>query len=212
VHALAQVASARVETPLEPGEIGRALNAHLPDDVRVVGVEEAPADFHARYAARGKRYAYRIVNAPILPPFELRYAWHVTHALDLASMSRALEAIVGTHDFAAFQAAGSRVRETTRTIDEAAVERLTPLDSGLYRLGAGAWPTGEVTGDRTIVLTLHGDGFLRHMVRTIVGTLVEIGRGRWPAEYMAELLASRDRRRAGPTAPAQGLFLVSVDY
>jgi tRNA pseudouridine38-40 synthase len=130
-----------------------------------------------------------------------RYAWHVTHPLDLAAMSEALAPLIGTHDFKAFQAAGSRVSDTIRTLYEASLEEYVPEAS---------WPGPGGASELTLVL--RGDGFLRHMVRNIVGTLVEIGRGRWPPGQMAAVLASRDRRLAGPTAPPQGLFLVEVEY
>jgi tRNA pseudouridine38-40 synthase len=203
VHALGQVASARVASDKPVDELQRALNALLPADVRVTALAEAAADFHARYGAQAKRYVYRIATGPVLSPFERRYAWHVTHALHAPAMTRAIRALVGRHDFAAFQATGSRVRDTVRTISDASVAR------GLHGMSALA---GDDTAGEGLTITLRGDGFLRHMVRTIAGTLVEIGRGRWPPEHMADLLASRDRRRAGPTAPAQGLFLVDVEY
>lgn len=194
VHALGQVASATVTGAWAPDDLRHALNALLPDAVRVLAVTEAPAGFHARFSARAKRYEYRIATGPVLSPFLRRYAWHVTHPLDTAAMIEALGVVTGTHDFAAFQAAGSRVRDTVRTLHDARLE------------------TAGGPGDADLRLILRGDGFLRHMVRNIAGTLVEIGRGRWPPARMAEILASRDRRLAGPTAPPQGLFLVEVEY
>jgi tRNA pseudouridine38-40 synthase len=212
VHALGQVASVRIAGALAIEELWRGLNALLPAEVRIVALEEAPADFHARYGARRKRYAYRVTRSPVLSPFTRRYAWHVTHPLDVDAMTGALGALLGTHDFAAFQATGSRVRETVRTLSEVWLGAGEPPalairgPHGPSALGV-AWD-----GDQALTLLLTGDGFLRHMVRTIAGTLVEIGRGRWPPAYMADLLASRDRRRAGPTAPPHGLFLVDVEY
>jgi tRNA pseudouridine38-40 synthase len=200
VHALGQVASVMV--PSASSSIAcdayvRALNASLPEDVRVKAVEEAGEDFHARFSARAKTYRYRLTRGGVASPFESRYAWHVTHPLDAASMRAALEACRGEHDFAAFQSTGTPVRDTVRTMLVASItEGPATLDSG-----------GPL-----LVIELTGTGFLRHMVRAIAGTLVEIGRGRWPAAEMTAILASRDRSRAGPTAPPQGLFLVSVDY
>jgi tRNA pseudouridine38-40 synthase len=204
VHALGQVASVRVSSDRPTDELQRALNALLPDAVRVVALVDAEANFHARYAARAKRYAYRIATAAVCSPFERRYVWHVTHPLDRGAMREALAALVGTHDFAAFQAAGSRVRETSRTLYEASLEESDPT---------APWPRGPGSGVAAdLTLVLRGDGFLRHMVRNIAGTLVEIGRGRWPPSQMTAILASRNRRLAGPTAPPQGLFLVEVEY
>jgi tRNA pseudouridine38-40 synthase len=193
VHALAQVASVTFPGTLDPGILARALNAVLPPAVRVLAIEEKPADFHARFSAVGKTYEYRIVNAPIVSPFLVRYAWHVVQRLDTDAMKAAAAYLIGTHDFAAFRAAGSDVDSTRRTIHTI------------------AWDKG---GGHDAPLSVHlaGSGFLRHMVRTIVGTLVDVGSGRWRPEHVADILASKDRGQAGATAPAHGLFLVRVDY
>jgi len=190
VHALAQVASARVVTALDTATLARALNATLPPDVRVVSVEEAAPGFHARFGAAGKAYDYRICNGPIVSPFLYRYAWHIPQALDIAAMREASEALVGAHDFAAFQGSGSAVKSTEREIT--AIE---------WRDEAGL-----------LVMRIEGSGFLRHMVRNIAGTLVEVGLGRSSRATVRDILASRDRTHAGPTAPPQGLFLVGVRY
>ena len=193
VHALAQIASVSFPGGHELFVLARALNAVLPADVRVLSVEDMPGDFHARFSAVGKTYEYRIVNAPIVSPFLVRYVWHVPNHLDIDAMKRAAAHLVGAHDFAAFQGAGSDVASSRRTVH--AVE----------------WENGQ-GHDRPLVIRMRGDGFLRHMVRNIVGTLVEIGVGRWAPERMMEILASRDRSEAGVTAPAHGLFLVRVEY
>jgi tRNA pseudouridine38-40 synthase len=193
VHALAQVASVGLHATLDPATLGRALNGVLPPQVRVVHVEEADPSFHARFTATGKRYEYRVVNAPFVSPFLYKYAWHVAHALDLGAMREASALVLGTHDFAAFQGSGSVVTSTVRTIRSA------------------EW-TGIPGSQEPIVFRIEGDGFLRHMVRNLVGTLVDIGAGRWPAPAMARILASCDRAVAGRTAPPQGLFLVRVLY
>lgn len=193
VHALAQVASATLTSGLDCGTLVRALNAVLPPDVRVLAIEDVPAGFHARFSATGKIYEYRIVNAPLVSPFLHRYAWHVVPPLDIDAMREAAGALLGHHDFAAFQGAGSSVATTERTL-----RRLEWQDGGGY--------------DLPLVMRIEGDGFLRHMVRNVVGTLVEVGLGRWPAGCVAGILASRDRAIAGPTAPAPGLFLVRVLY
>jgi tRNA pseudouridine38-40 synthase len=193
VHALAQVASVSFPGAHHSSTVARALNAVLPTDVRVLSVEDVPDDFHARFSAVGKTYEYRIVNAPIVSPFLWRYAWHVPHDLDIESMRNASLQLIGTHDFAGFQGAGSDVSSSQRTIH--AIE----------------WENGR-GHDTPLVIRLRGDGFLRHMVRNIVGTLVEIGGGRWMPDRVVKILASRDRSQAGTTAPAHGLFLVRVEY
>jgi tRNA pseudouridine38-40 synthase len=193
VHALGQVASVTMATTLDRGTLVRALNAVLPPDVRVTAVEDAPAEFHARFSATGKVYEYRIVNAPIVSPFIQRYAWHVIPPLDVGAMRQASAALIGRHDFASFQAAGSSTHTSVR-----ALRRLEWV--------AGSGP------DTPTVMRVEGDGFLRHMVRTIAGTLVEVGLGRRPPDATASILAARDRTLAGPTAPAHGLFLVRVLY
>jgi tRNA pseudouridine38-40 synthase len=190
VHALGQVASCRLATALGEAELLRALNALLPPAVRVVEVARAPDDFHARFSARAKTYEYRLFLGPVLPPFERYWVWHVPEALDLAAMRRAARPLVGRHDFAAFRGAGGAARDSVRTIHS------------LHIVGAPP----------RVAVRVRADGFLRHMVRAIVGTLVDVGRGRRTAASVAEALASRDRARAGPTAPPQGLFLVAVEY
>jgi tRNA pseudouridine38-40 synthase len=193
VHALGQVASVRLAATIEPDTLARALNAVLPAAVRIVSVEEAPPDFHARFSATGKTYEYHVVNAPFVSPFIQRYAWHVPQRLDIDAMEAATRVLAGRHDFAAFQSAGTDVPSSVRTIT--AIE----------------W-AGDSGPDSPLVLRISGDGFLRHMVRNITGTLVEFGRGRWPALDMARMLASRDRGKAGTTAPPHGLFLAAVMY
>jgi tRNA pseudouridine38-40 synthase len=193
VHALGQVASATLSNTLAPETIARALNAVLPPAVRILGAEEMPADFHARFSARAKAYEYRIVNAPVISPFLHRYAWHVPYALDIEAMRTASAALRGRHDFAAFQAAGSSVTSTERTI----LSLTIIADRG---------------SDGSLVVRVTGDGFLRHMVRNIVGTLVEIGSTRRGTSEMPAILESHDRAQAGPTAPPHGLFLTEVTY
>lgn len=195
VHALAQVASVNLEASLDPATLGRALNAVLPEDVRVIGVEEMAADFHARFSATGKTYEYRIVNASFVDAFLYRYVWHVPQKLDIEAMGTAAAPLVGRHDFAAFQGnpEGAVVHSTVRRIE------------GIEWEGGRAY-------NEPLVVRLTGDGFLRHMVRNIVGTLVEVGVGRWDHRRPGEVLESGNRALAGPTAPARGLFLVSVRY
>jgi tRNA pseudouridine38-40 synthase len=190
VHALGQVASARVTFSHDPATLTRALNVHLPPDIRVVSVEDAAAEFHARFSGRGKTYRYRVRNAPVADPFDRAFSWHLPEALSFDAMNRAAALLVGTHDFRAFRSAGGEMSTPVRTVTRSSWQQ------------AGSVLTYEITGD----------GFLRHMVRAIVGTLVEVGRGwREPAEISA-LLSGGERADAGATAPPHGLFLVCVDY
>lgn len=193
VHALAQVASVTLASGLSERTLARALNAALPPDVRILSVEEVEASFHARFSARSKTYQYRIVNAPCVSVFEYRYAWHVARPLDVPAMRVAAAPLVGTHDFAAFRGAGSVVATTERTILDLTLEE-----------GGGR--------DRPLVFRLTGSGFLRHMVRNIVGSVVEVGLGRLEPDRVRSMLLSRDRTQAGPTAPPHGLFLEHVEY
>src|SRR5258706_4662278 len=194
VHALGQVAAFSIERPLTAENVVRALNARLPDAVRVLSAEETPASFHARFDVRAKSYRYRICNGDVFSPFERRYAWHVPGALDTVAMQAAARVVEGVHDFAAFQSTGSTAKTTVRAVTSSLV--MVSLSNH----------------ERLITYDVSGNGFLRHMVRAIVGSIVRGGRGRHPPEWMAEVIASRDRGRAGPTAPARGLFLVSVTY
>jgi len=191
VHALGQVAGVRVATRLAPAELARALNGVLPPDVAVRAAEAAPGGWHPRYHAAAKRYRYAIWNGPVRSPLRARFSHWVPRPLDVPAMAEAAAALTGRHDFRAFQGAGSDVTDTVRTLQRAAV-------------------TGAPGGD--VLLELEGDGFLRHMVRNVAGTLLEVGLGARPAASLPALLAARDRSRAGPTAPARGLTLVEVAY
>jgi len=191
VHAIGQVASFTIVRDTPADVIVRSLNAKLPPEVRIRSAEEVPATFHARFDATAKTYRYRLWNADVLDPFERAYAWHVPGTLDVAAMSRAARFVEGRHDFAAFQTVGGAGGPTERVMTS------STLTTG---------PDGLLTYD------VSGEGFLRHMVRAIVGTLMEVGRGRQRPEWICDLIASRDRAQAGRTAPAHGLFLVRVDY
>lgn len=191
VHAEGQVASLELSTRLGPETLLRAIDARLPLDLAVRELAPAPPGFHARRDATAKLYRYRIWNGPVRSPLRARYALHVPRPLDAEAMRRAAALLRGRHDFASFQAAGSGVATTVRSLPR------------LELLGRSG---GE------LALEVEGSGFLRHMVRNLVGTLLEVGRGRRDPEGMSALLAARDRRRAGPTAPAHGLTLVRVDY
>jgi tRNA pseudouridine38-40 synthase len=190
VHALRQTVALAVSSTLSVASVQAALNAHLPREIRVVSAHEAPTGFDARRSAFGKRYAYLIDNGPVASPLLLRYAWHVPGRLDAAAMRTALGALRGTHDFSAFCAAPGR-------------EALP-----VCRVRA----THVVARHGRLALLISADRFLHHMVRNIVGSAVEVGRGAQAPDWLAAVLASRDRTQAGPTAPAQGLTLVRVRY
>ncbi len=201
VHAIGQVASVQLTCSHDTATLARALNAQLTADVRVLSVEDTAPDFHARFSARSKTYRYLLCHALVADPFERAFAWHVPEPLDLEAMRRAAPALVGTHDFAAFQSAGSETHGTVRTVFRS---ELITLDEATFLRPRVFCPL--------LAYEICGDGFLRHMVRAIVGTLVEVGRGRRDPETIAALLHDGQRAEAGRTAPAQGLFLVRVDY
>jgi tRNA pseudouridine38-40 synthase len=191
VHALGQTANFRCDTRLDAGIFLKGLNSLLPAAVVIKACEAVPEGFHARYDAVGKTYRYRILNRRLPAAVGRQYAWHVRRPLDLDGMHRAAGQLVGSHDFKAFEGTGSPRANTLRTVRRAELHR-------------------EGTDYR--VFEIEADGFLKFMVRNIVGTLVEIGTGRMEAAAIESILAARDRSRAGATAPAHGLFLVSVAY
>jgi tRNA pseudouridine38-40 synthase len=191
VHALGQVAHFRTETNLPLTAFREGLNSLLPRDIVILEAREAPTDFHARYGAKAKMYEYRILNRPVRSPLHLHQCWWLAHPLDLNLIREATSLILGEKDFATFQASGSSVKTTTRTVMRASWEEKP-----------GGWKYFRIMAS----------GFLRGMVRALVGTLVEVGWGKRPPEDLERLLAARDRRLAGPSAPAAGLYLVEVMY
>jgi tRNA pseudouridine38-40 synthase len=221
VHAVGQVASFTLARGMDAGAVMRAVNARLPLAIRVVDAETVDPAFHARYGARLKTYRYQILNASIPDVFARAYAWHVPGALDCDAMRGAARLLEGRHDFAAFQASGAATKTTEREIfrikiftteDTAEKPILCARSPGVPRVLRGGEFRTRVPDGSLIVIAVAGDGFLRHMVRILVGSLVEIGRGRRDAAWLADVLAAGDRRRAGPTAPAHGLFLQAVEY
>jgi tRNA pseudouridine38-40 synthase len=194
VHALAQVVSFDTATAHTAAVLHKALNAELPHDISALTVEEMPDRFHARRLAKRKRYRYFIVEGRVRDVFRRRYAWHVYRRLDFDAMREAANTLVGTHDFASFQSAGSKRETTERTVFELTLNRLPDPDPNVLQLD------------------IEADGFLYNMVRNIVGTLLEVGQGVQSPVWVAEVLAAKDRQRAGCTAPPQGLFLVEVKY
>src|SRR5205823_219892 len=188
---------------------------------RIVAAAEAPAGFHARFGATAKTYRYRLWTGGVMSPFERAYAWHVAGTLDVDRMAAAAPLVEGRHDFAAFQGAGSAAPATVREVTRSRIvlpelsttEDTEDAEESTYgQTRTHLRVLGVLCGGGLIQYEITGDGFLRHMVRTIIGTLVEIGRGRRSVESMADTIRSRDRGAAGPTAPAEGLFLISVAY
>jgi tRNA pseudouridine38-40 synthase len=192
VHALGQVASFKCHTRLSPGTIQKALNSLLPDAVVIRECKPAAPTFHARYDAMRKTYRYRILNHPLAVAVGRQYAWHLRPPLDLDAMRGAAAILLGRHDFSAFEGAGSPRSHAVRQVLRAYIDREEKAEF--------------------LAFDIEADGFLRFMVRNIVGTLVLVGRGKISGADFEEILRSKERKRAGATAPPHGLFLVCVRY
>lgn len=190
VHASGQVASFTLKKPWLPEVLARALNATTPADIAVVYADIVPDDFHPRRWALSRTYTYRIWNHGVASPFWRRYAWHVARPLDLGAMREAAAKVCGEHDFSSFRAAGCEAAHPVRCIFESTVSQQ----------------------DNLVTYRIEANGFLRHMVRNLVGTFVEVGLGKRTPEDVELLLAARNRNLAGPTAPAHGLCLTAVKY
>ncbi len=192
VHALHQVCNFSTETKIAPESIKNGLNSLLPNDIYILKAEYAAPDFHSRYSAKSKCYEYRMLNTKDIDIFSSRYVWHIKDNLDFQEMRKCLACIIGRHDFTAFRSAGTSnvnpVREMTRA------ELSERKESG------------------TASFIFEAEGFLKHMVRNIVGTVVDAGKGRITSSEFKEILDSKDRKRAGLKAPPQGLFLTMVRY
>jgi tRNA pseudouridine38-40 synthase len=193
VHALAQVAAFHLANPLPLENLRRAMNRLLPAAIRVLSVEEAPPDFHPRYQARSKIYEYRIFRGEVCSPFERRYVLHHPYALDVDAFVAVAPVLEGEHDFSGFAASDESDREGGSSVR-------TILSS-----------RAEAAGER-LIYRVRGSGFLKHMVRNIVGTLLEVGKGNLDEAGLRALLTPGPKARAGPTAAASGLFLLSVEY
>ncbi len=190
VHATRFVCNFKSETKIPADKLPLAINTKLPEDIICLLAEDAANDFNSRYSAKKKCYTYYIQNSRFPDVFKVNYAWHFPYALDLEKMQKAASAFLGEHDFIGFAASGFTVKTTVRTIYSLDVEKVGDL----------------------IKITVVGNGFLYNMVRIIAGTLAFAGCGKIDAEDMADIIASCDRKRAGITAPPQGLFLTEVYY
>jgi tRNA pseudouridine38-40 synthase len=207
VHALGQVASVSLQSPIPASNLQRALNHILPPAIRVVSVEEAPTDFHARHSARRKTYEYRIATQSICPPTLAPFVWNCTWPLDLVAMQQGAAYVIGTHDFTSFAATDPDLANRNISAED---DDTTPAiaKTAFRTIFASTWSRdGEL-----LLYRVTGSGFLHHMVRNLVGTLVDVGRGRTAPDLIPAIIAARSRTAAGPTAPPQGLFLVEVDY
>jgi len=197
VHALGQVGSFRTQSSLSAGEFQRALNALLPPAIRIVSAEETGPDFSARWSARGKVYRYRLYRGKVLPPMLWRYVLHYPFPLDEEAMKEAAAKFVGVHDFSSFAAStGSEDDDKERN-----------MEREIY-----STELKRTDDDEELWFTVHGRSFLRYMVRKMVGTLLEVGRGKLSPSDIDKLYELKDRSKSGPTVPPQGLFMVRVDH
>jgi len=190
VSALGQVANIKIDTPIPTENLAKALTEILPDDIAVAEAADVPDEFDAISSVKGKLYRYTIYTGPVRPVLDVRHCWHIPTKLDTADMDKAAKLIIGTKDFKSFASAADRRQSSVRTITRCDV---------------------KADGER-IYIDVEANGFLYNMVRNIVGTLVEIGRGRWKPEKITEILEAKDRTAAGPIAPAVGLCLIRIDY
>lgn len=190
MHAAGQVANFKTRSKLALNSIKDALNSSLEEDILIISARSAPIEFDSQRSAKSKQYRYTVTTARFVDPFIRHFVSRFSYSLNIGSMKCAAKALTGRHDFKAFQASGSNELNTVRTIKKIKIEKHGDL----------------------VYIDIRADGFLYNMVRTIAGTLLEIGRGKMPGDSIKEILLKRDRRSAGPTAPAKGLCLVSVEY
>jgi tRNA pseudouridine38-40 synthase len=191
VHAMAQVAHFKTQSSMGIATFLKALNGLLPSDIVILGAEEVDPDFHARRNCRSKVYEYRILNRTLRSVFHREHAWHIPQKLDFEEMKKATPTLVGEHDFSSFRSVG------------------TPTRTAVRRVLRAEWKRNR---EGVLTFEIEATGFLKQMVRAIVGTLVEVGRGKIGSDDFGAILESRDRTKAGPTAPARGLFLKEVKY
>ena len=201
VHARAQVATFSTDSPIPVENWEKVLNGVLPSAIRVLSVEEMPADFHARKSAKAKTYEYRIFRGPICPPVEARYVWHYPYPLNEEAMIAAASVMEGEHDFTSFAAV-----DPEKMSGEESQNR--EPRTNIRQIYSSSW---QHRGDE-LIYTVHGSGFLHHMVRNLVGTFLLLGKGTINRDGLLKILEARDRTAAGPTSPASGLFLVCVEY
>jgi tRNA pseudouridine38-40 synthase len=218
VHALAQVASFALQAPIPPGNLLRALNRTLPPSIRILEAITVPSTFHARHSAAAKTYEYRVFRERICPPFLTRYVHACPWPIDVATLQKSAALFEGEHNFLSFAATDPDL--ATRNLEPAPgidpiIESPDPetLPIGAVRIiHSSTWEERPDEAGGLLVYRVRGNGFLHHMVRNLVGTMLDVGRGHLPLSEIPSILAARSRSAAGPTAPAQGLFLHSVEY
>lgn len=201
VHALEQVAVFKTQADLEPRVFLRALNANLPQDIRIIRADECSEDFHPRYSAKNKTYAYLITRSGSYSAFLRRYSWQMHYQLNCNTMKEAAHFLRGKHDFSSFRASGCSSENPFREIMEILIDESDSVAFCNFNMNAPM-----------IIIRIQANAFLRHMARNIVGTLVEVGRGKIPPLRINQILESKDRSSAGITAPSCGLFLEKIDY
>ncbi len=216
VHALAQVASVQLQARIPPANLLRALNRTLSGSIRILSAQIVPDSFHARHSAVAKTYEYRILPIEpachqICPPFLARYVSPYSWRLDLAKLNSAAAAFLGEHDFRSFAASDPDLTARSLDASEDSIVQTEPRTS-IRTIYSSEWHEQLTDGFHLLVYRVRGNGFLHHMVRNLVGTMLDVGRGYMRLEDISTILAAHDRSFAGPTAPARGLFLHSVEY
>jgi tRNA pseudouridine38-40 synthase len=221
VHALGQVASFALAAPIPPENLQFALNRTLPPAIRILEARIVPSTFHARHSAVAKSYEYRVFRGAICPPFLASYVYACSWSMDLVALHRSAPLFEGRHDFLSFAATdpelASRDLDEDAEPDERPLPRPgfqiePPMPATIRSIFSSTWETRTSQEGELLVYHVRGSGFLHHMVRNLVGTMLDVGRGRTRVEEISGILAARNRAAAGPTAPAQGLFLYSVEY
>jgi tRNA pseudouridine38-40 synthase len=221
VHALGQVASFALAAPIPAENLQRALNRTLPPSIRILETRTVRSTFHARHSAVAKTYEYRVFRGAICPPFLAPYVYPCSWPMDVETLQRASRILVGTHDFLSFAATDPEL--ASRGLDEDAepyerplprpgFQADPPMAATVRTIFSSVWEARPSQEGELLVYRVRGSGFLHHMVRNLVGTMLDVGRGRTGVDEIAGILAARDRSAAGPTAPARGLFLCSVEY
>lgn len=220
VHALAQVASFALRAPIPPENLLRALNRTLPPSIRIADAKVVPSTFHARHSAIAKTYEYRVLHCNTYSPFLARYVYSHPRPLDFDALQQAARIFEGEHDFKSFAATDPdqshrdpRAAQEPSTIPGTIVQAHPPLEVATVKtIFSSSWEKRQTDSGELLVYRVRGSGFLHHMVRNLVGTMLDVGRGHLAIDEVARILAARNRSAAGPTAPARGLFLHSVEY
>lgn len=210
VHALGQVASFLTQSRIPAHKWRPALQTQLPEDIVILESDEVPLEFHATFSAVSKRYRYVILNRLVPDPFVRKYSWKIGQELDLEAMRTAAQFLLGKHDFRSFESHWPNKATSVRTVHELTIERRAGWS--LFSPTAKTGPALDESAGEFICLEIEADGFLYNMVRTITGTLVNVGRGSWSPEEVRRVLEAQDRKIAGGTAPACGLFMMQVNY